>query len=609
MNLVEPRDASPRETVEQDLVGRGVPVADATWIAEFLVSISYAGSSALDHQGYDEQLLLDRLDKPVRVAAELFERASGNRDRAILWLLATLPGISPRYMLDDSAVRLTAVGGLVWRSEAGNPYLQNQARFRARAAIVLAFLRYVLQHAQQVDFDDGLKELPLDLRPDSPVHPVSIIAGRLLLTGRVALREHLDYELVAASQYQHSDNDAHGDPRRLEFWFDASVREWECLWPSPRRQFRKSTWPWLASLFAATDTDSLGALAVATWRSYRRWLWVRTRNELLVSRRSWIFREDQASFDGRQERDVEAANDLSAGIAQCANLLAARVPEAGADWELPAATGAYCFRAYFQRSGSFSPAARDATAAAATELLGRMRSLLSDPQANSEEFSSRADAYTWAIQYLAGLSSMWAATKPLLLALRALATPAVSSDLRYWHVPDKPEPPRPWAWLPETLSSVPHTFARLVERKDPELLSFKAELAGYCLDRLKSRKTDSGDGQPQLLEPDSIWRHAYVRAFMELGVNPKGRARKLLSWSSEHDPDPEVRKAASDAVSGLNSRPDEGRSHRRGIFAAFWWLRQAHFLSLGGELDVAGAQRTFRREVQRTNERRKTRNS
>jgi len=110
-----------------------------------------------------------------------------------------------------------------------------------------------------------------------------------------------------------------------------------------------------------------------------------------------------------------------------------------------------------------------------------------------------------------------------------------------------------------------------------------------------------------MVEPDATWRYAYVRAFGELGVNPKGRAQKLLKWSSEHDPDPQVRKAASDAVSGLSARPrNEGQSRRRGVFAAFWWLRQAHFISLGGELDAAGAQRTFRREVQRTNERRMT---
>lgn len=606
MNLVEPRDASPQETVFQDLMGRGVPTADAAWLSAFLVSVSFAGSSAEGLPDYNEQLLLDRLDKPVRVVCDLFARARADRNKAILWTLATLPGISPRYMIDDSVVRLGGAGRSTRRSKAGNQYLQNQARLRARAAIVLAFLRFALRHCTGVDFNEAFRDLPLDFRPDGPAHPVSLIAGRLLLAGRVDLIRHIDIERIAAAQYVHSDSDAHGDPRRMEFWFDVSVRDWEYLWPSPRRRYRQSLWPWVASLFAKTDSASLGRLAVSTWRSYRRWLWGRTSNELLVPRKSWVFRYDETQLHPRAERDVVAANDLSAGIALCADVLAKRLPEAGLDWQLPAAAAGFSFRAYFQRAGNFSPSLRSATDAAATELVGRMRSLLASPANSAEEFSSRTDAYTWALQYLAGLKSIWAATKPLLLALRSLTTPAVAPDLRYWSVPDKPAPPQPWAWITETLSAIPHTFARQVELKDPELTSFKAEFAGFCLDRLKSRKEATSEVEPvQMVEPDAIWRYAYARAFHELGVNPKGRAQKLLKWSAEHDPDSEVRKAASDAVSGLSARAQkDAQSHRRGIFAAFWWLRQAHFTSLGGELDAAGAQRTFRREVQRTNERR-----
>lgn len=606
MNLVEPRDASPQEAVLQDLTNRGVPLGDAAWVAAFLVSVSYAGSSAAGQPGYDEQLLLDRLDKPVRVVGDLFARAGAHRNKAILWTLATLPGISPRYMLDDSVVRLGTSGANTWRSKAGSQYLQNQTRLRARAAIVLALLRHALRYSEDVDFNQALRDLPLDFRPDGPAHPVSLIAGRLLLVGRIDPNEHIDFDRVSKAQYVHSDHDAHGDPRRLEFWFDLTTRQWEYLWPCPRRRFRRSLWPWVAKLFKAADSASLGRQAVATWRSYRRWLWGRTSNELLVPRKSWMFQYDETQLHPRAERDVDAANELSAGIAECADVLASRLPETEQDWQLAAATAGYCFRAYFQRSKDFSPELRSAADTAATEFVGRMRSLLASPTENAEDFRNRTDAYTWAFQYLAGLKSIWAATKPLLLALRALPTPAVASDLRYWNVPDKPAPPQPWAWIAETLSAIPHTFAKLVERKDPQLLSFKAELAGFCLDRLRSRKdAEAQGGAIRMFEPDATWRYAYVRAFDELGVNPKGRAEKLLKWSAEHDPDLQVRKAASDAVSGLNARAQsKGQSHRRGIFAAFWWLRQAHFISLGGELDTAGAQRTFRREVQRTNERR-----
>ena len=609
MNLVEPRDASPRESVEQDLLRGGVPPSDAAWLSSFLVSVSYAGTSAVENADYDEQLLLDRLGKPIRVAAEMFERAAGDRNRAILWLMATLPGISPRYMLDDSLVRLGIANDLVWRSQAGNTHHQHQARLRVRAAIVLAFLRYALHHAEPLDFHAALRDLPTELRPDGPAHPVSLIAGRVLLHGKLNLGHVLDVDRITSASYMHSDMDAHGDPRMLEFWFDASAREWEMLWPGPRRRYRQSLWPWLATLFHDVESTRLGPLAIATWRSYRRWLWVRTKNQLLAPRKSWIYRDDESFFGGKPERDVIAANDLSTGIAKCADALASRLSEAQSDWQLSCAAAAFSFRAYFQRSGRLATEARTEVAAASTEVLGRMRVLLSGSDTSSVDFADRLDAYWWVVQYLAGLKSIWAATKPLLLALRSLTVPAVAPDLRYWHVPDSPEPPRPWAWVAETLSAIPHTFAKLVERKDRELNSFKSEFAGYCLDRLKSRKVVDA-GAERMVEPDPQWRYAYVRAFAELGVDPKRRAAKVLRWSAANDPDPEVRKAASDAVSGLNARSEaDGRSHRRGIFAAFWWLRQAHFLSLGGELDVAGAQRTFRREVRRTVERRKPRNT
>ena len=47
---------------------------------------------------------------------------------------------------------------------------------------------------------------------------------------------------------------------------------------------------------------------------------------------------------------------------------------------------------------------------------------------------------------------------------------------------------------------------------------------------------------------------------------------------------------------------DDGASPRRPLFEAFWWLRQAHLLTLGKEIDESGAMRTRRKELHRTRE-------
>ena len=43
-------------------------------------------------------------------------------------------------------------------------------------------------------------------------------------------------------------------------------------------------------------------------------------------------------------------------------------------------------------------------------------------------------------------------------------------------------------------------------------------------------------------------------------------------------------------------------SPRRPLFEAFWWLRQAHLLTVGMKIDESGAMRTRRKELQRTRE-------
>ena len=111
-----------------------------------------------------------------------------------------------------------------------------------------------------------------------------------------------------------------------------------------------------------------------------------------------------------------------------------------------------------------------------------------------------------------------------------------------------------------------------------------------------------------LWRPRPAWRQCYVQALAALRVNPGGRAHRTLFWLLNNDPDDTVKELAKKAHKRVRhldrSKPnlDEGASPRRPLFEAFWWLRQAHLITLGVEIDQAGAMRTRRRELHRTRE-------
>jgi len=106
-----------------------------------------------------------------------------------------------------------------------------------------------------------------------------------------------------------------------------------------------------------------------------------------------------------------------------------------------------------------------------------------------------------------------------------------------------------------------------------------------------------------------VWRGCYIQALKVLGVNPGGRSHRTLFWLLNNDPDKGVREYAKRVhrqVRHLDrKRPnlDKGASPRRPLFEAFWWLRQAHLITLGVKVDQAGAMRTRRKELHRTRER------
>lgn len=230
--------------------------------------------------------------------------------------------------------------------------------------------------------------------------------------------------------------------------------------------------------------------------------------------------------------------------------------------------------------------------------------------------ASVADFYDKAIEVLVVFAAPWKCLRSLLLAFSEMRVPAVASDLRPWPEADREPPPHPFSQIPMWIATAmyPQNLRDELTR-DPDLQELREAFFKFCLDRLKTRKIrrqqdvngiDCAD--ERFIEPRRTWRRCYVQAVAALRVNPGGRAHRTLFWLSRNDPDETVRtlaKRAHGQIRHLNrNRPnlDRGASPRRPLFEAFWWLRQAHLLTLGIEIDEAGAMRTRRMELHRTRE-------
>lgn len=112
-------------------------------------------------------------------------------------------------------------------------------------------------------------------------------------------------------------------------------------------------------------------------------------------------------------------------------------------------------------------------------------------------------------------------------------------------------------------------------------------------DRIKSytQKEQSIPGfDINLFEPNPHFRYAYVRAIEDLGVDPDGKGHfihTILDKAAETDPDKQVREAAAAASKELKKLHTgwKGGNHTRLLNEAFWWIRRAHLLTLGSNVD------------------------
>ncbi len=230
------------------------------------------------------------------------------------------------------------------------------------------------------------------------------------------------------------------------------------------------------------------------------------------------------------------------------------------------------------------------------------------------------DFYKKAVDVLLCFAPPWKCLKPLLLAFSTIEKQAVTSDLRSWSEHGLDDPPHPFSLIPMWIATAmyPQNLKRELKR-NPDLRDLREKFADFCLGRLRSKKTGKpGTGvkgrDEGFVEERPAWRQCYVQALSALRVNPGGRAHRTLFWLANHDPDETVRAFARKVhkevrhLDRAKSNLDVGASPRRPLFEAFWWLRQAHLLSLGIEIDEAGAQRTLRKELHRTREKDDRRN-
>lgn len=264
-----------------------------------------------------------------------------------------------------------------------------------------------------------------------------------------------------------------------------------------------------------------------------------------------------------------------------------------------------------EREGKLLDDLKNRLVESAAEHIGRLRSVLRDTPEVFEDNDVR-DFYDKAYYVLLCFAPPWKRLKPLLLAFTEMTKQAVASDLRTWSEHDSKEnPPKIYSRVPNWIevAMYPQNLKSELD-EDPYLQNLREEFAKFCLGRLRTRgkNKDSGYTDKDFVEPRPAWRQCYVQALAALRVNPGGRGQKTLFWLLNNDPDDIVKEFAKKAHKRVRhldrNKPnlDEGASPRRPLFEAFWWLRQAHLVTLRVEINQAGAMRTRRRELHRTRE-------
>lgn len=298
-------------------------------------------------------------------------------------------------------------------------------------------------------------------------------------------------------------------------------------------------------------------------------------------------------------------------VVPIAETLCRRRREEGREKDAPLTRCCWAYARWaFEADPNCLVAEREPLRALALAELGRIRGWLRDRSDDgAQRFAEQHDYLHTALFFVVRTdeTALWEVLQRLLLALREVKHRAVPLDLRSWDEKGLEPLPPPWGWIPDHIARVLELYLGRELERDPALERLRAKLAQYCLDRLKTQKRVPDAvtvTEDDLVEPNPLWRVGYLHAIHELHANPGGRGHELLLWSMRRDPSDLVREEAG-AVHKTVRRGHQlppGVSPRRAVYAAIWWMKQAHVLSLGEHPDPAGAQRTHRKEARRARE-------
>lgn len=132
--------------------------------------------------------------------------------------------------------------------------------------------------------------------------------------------------------------------------------------------------------------------------------------------------------------------------------------------------------------------------------------------------------------------------------------------------------------------------------------SLVLDLIDFCLSRLRLRKgekkpEDERYADSQVTEQSAIWRQGYLKALLEIGLDPNGKAHKTVFFTRQFDPDESVRDVAKEAYRAVRRETKSKKSvqdYKRGLIAAEWWLLMSQRRAFDLPIDPEGALKTRR---------------
>ncbi|WP_028975452.1 hypothetical protein [Spirochaeta cellobiosiphila] len=249
--------------------------------------------------------------------------------------------------------------------------------------------------------------------------------------------------------------------------------------------------------------------------------------------------------------------------------------------------------------------------------IGNFRSSIKDADYSTHEYLKGLSTVNEAVNFLCYFSSPAEGIKQLVQLLRNYGKVSINDDLTFLlpkqrdypflaplqqqEHPDQ-EPPLNAEWFISKTEWIISTFFELGEADIDVARDDLAKFFGTRLKTKKGVKTETPK-ESDLIEPNSIWRTAYLSCIRALHCNPGGKLHQTINFSRNSDPDADVKSEAAKAYKEVRHNNPLPTNMERvlTIRRVFWYLRQAYYVSLLGinSLDTRGAQRTYSKEVER----------